>query len=60
MKFPSFSKPKKVSDEMPVAKPMPQLTGDVRPASLSKARMQLLLAGVILMGVLSRFILKFL
>jgi phosphomannomutase/phosphoglucomutase len=58
MKFPSFSKPKKVSDEMPVAKPMPQLTGDVRPASLSKARMQLLLAGVILMGVLSLFIFK--
>ena len=41
-----------------MAKPMPQMTGDVRPASLGKARMQLLLAGVILMGVLSLFIFK--
>jgi len=58
MKFPSFSKRKKVSDETPVAKPMPQMAGDVRPASLGKARMQLLLAGVILMGLLSLFIFK--
>jgi phosphomannomutase/phosphoglucomutase len=58
MKFPSFSKRKKDSDETPVAKPMPQMTGNEKPASLGKARMQLLLASVILMGVLSLFIFK--
>ena len=50
MKFPSFSKRKKDSDETPVVKPMPQMTGDVKPASLGKARMQLLFTSVILMA----------
>ncbi len=35
---------------------MPQLAGDIKPASVGKVRFQLLLAGVVLLGVLAAFI----
>ncbi len=35
---------------------MPQLTGDIKPASLAKVRLQLLGAGVVLLGLLAAFI----
>ncbi len=35
---------------------MPQLTGDIKPASLAKVRFQLLVASVVLLGVLAAFI----
>ena len=40
MKFslPGFFGRRKSSDDQPVSKPMPQLTGDIRPASLGKVR----------------------
>ena len=56
LSLPSFLKHKKSADDEPVSKPMPQLTGDIKPASLGKVRFQLLVAGVVLLGVLAAFI----
>ena len=56
LSLPSFLKHKKSADNQPVSKPMPQLTGDIKPASLGKVRFQLLVAGVVLLGVLAAFI----
>ena len=58
LSLPSFLNRKKSADDEPVSKPMPQLTGDIKPASLGKIRFQLLLAGVALLGVLAAFILQ--
>jgi len=56
LSLPSFLSRKKSADDEPVSKPMPQLTGDIKPASLGKVRFQLLIAGVVLLGVLAAFI----
>ncbi|MGB5426206.1 MAG: phosphomannomutase/phosphoglucomutase [Gammaproteobacteria bacterium] len=58
LSLPSFLNRKKSADDEPVSKPMPQLTGDIKPASLGKIRFQLLVAGVALLGVLAAFILQ--
>ena len=56
LSLPSFLKHKKSADDQPVSRQMPQLTGDIKPASLGKVRFQLLVAGVVLLGVLAAFI----
>ncbi|MEN8204609.1 MAG: phosphomannomutase/phosphoglucomutase [Pseudomonadota bacterium] len=56
LSLPGFLSRKKSSDDEPLPKPMPQLTGEVKPASIGKVRLQLLLAGVVLLGVLAAFI----
>ncbi|MGB5717956.1 MAG: phosphomannomutase/phosphoglucomutase [Gammaproteobacteria bacterium] len=52
----SFLRRDKSANDQPVSKPMPQLAGDIKPASVGKVRFQLLLAGVVLLGVLAAFI----
>jgi phosphomannomutase/phosphoglucomutase len=54
--LPRFLRRKLSADDQPVSKPMPQLTADIKPASLGKVRIQLLLAGIVLPGVLAAFI----
>lgn len=56
LSLPSFIKRKKSADDRPASKPMPQLTGDIKPASLGKVRFQLLIASIVLLGVLAAFI----
>lgn len=56
LSLPSFLRRDKSANDQPVSKPMPQLAGDIKPASVGKVRFQLLLAGVVLLGVLAAFI----
>ena len=56
LSFPGFLGRRNSSDDKPASKPMPQLTNDVNPASIGKVRLQLLLAGVVLLGLLAAFI----
>ena len=58
MKFslPGLFSRKKAVDDPQAFKPMPQLTGDIKPASLVKVRLQLLGAGVVLLGLLAAFV----
>jgi phosphomannomutase/phosphoglucomutase len=56
LSLPSFLSRKKSADNEAVSKPVAQLTGDIKPASLGKVRFQLLVAGVVLLGVLAAFI----
>ncbi len=56
LSLPGFRKRNKAADDQPAAKPMPQLTGDARPASIGKVRIQLLVAGVVLLGMLAAFV----
>jgi phosphomannomutase/phosphoglucomutase len=55
LSLPGFLGRKKSAEDQPVSKPMP-LTGDIKPASLGKVRLQLLVAGVVLLGVLAAFV----
>jgi phosphomannomutase / phosphoglucomutase len=56
LSLPGFLSRKKSSDDLPASTPMPQLTDDIKPASLGKVRLQLLVAGVVLLGVLAAFV----
>ena len=56
LSLPGFLSRRNSSDDEPASKPIPQLTGDIKPASIGKVRLQLLLAGVVLLGVLAAFI----
>ena len=56
LSLPGFLSRNNPSDDEPASKPMPQLTGDIKPASIGKVRLQLLLAGVVLLAVLAAFI----
>ena len=56
LSLPGFHKRNKTVDDQPLAKPMPQLTGDARPASIGKVRIQLLVSGVLLLGLLAAFV----
>ena len=54
LSLPGFLKRREPADDQPVSKSMPQLTGDIKPASLGKVRLQLLIAGVVLLGALAQ------
>ena len=56
LSLPGFFKRNKAADDQQSAKPMPQLTGDARPASIGKVRIQLLITGVVLLGLLAAFV----
>ena len=56
LSLPDFLKRNKAADDQPAAKPMPQLTGDAKPASIGKVRIQLLVTAVLLLGLLAAFV----
>jgi len=56
LSLPGFSRRKKSSDTPPASKPVPQLTGDIKPASLARLRLYLVVTGVALLGALAAFI----
>ena len=57
LSLPGFLKRnKKTADDQPAARPMPQLTGDAKPASIGKVRIQLLVTAVLLLGLLAAFV----
>ena len=56
LSLPSFLSRRKSLNYQSVSNPMPQLTDDIKTTSLGKVRLQLLLAGVVLLGMLTGFI----
>ena len=56
LSLPGFLSRRKSLNYQSVSNPMPQLTDDIKTTSLGKVRLQLLLAGVVLLGMLTGFI----
>jgi len=56
LSLPGFSRRNQSSDTPPASKPVPQLTRDIKPASLGTLRLHLVVAGVVLLGALAGFI----
>ena len=56
LSLPGFLGRRKSLADQSYSNPMPQLAGDIKTASLGKVRLQLLLAGVVLLGLLAGFI----
>ena len=56
LSLPGFLSRNNSPDDELTSKPMPQLTGDIKPAGIGKVRLQLLLATVVLLGMLAAFI----
>ena len=56
LSLPGFFKRSGPTDDPQASKSMPQLTGNIKPASLGKVRLQLLIASVVLLGALAAFI----
>jgi phosphomannomutase/phosphoglucomutase len=56
LSLPGFSRRNKSSAAEPALKAMPQLTGDIKPASLAKLQLQLVVAGIALLGALAAFV----